>query len=89
MSVTEGVVSVLVVSICVGLPVLGFTLRFALKPVLDAYIALRQAAPRRNDELEALRLRVAALEAVWEHRLGAGTLEAPQPPVIPVERSRA
>lgn len=89
MSITEAVVAVLVVSICVGLPVLGFTLRFALKPVLDAYVALKQAAPRRSDEVEALRLRVAALEAVWEHRLGAGTLEAPAQPVIPVERSRA
>ena len=89
MDITEGVVTVLVVSICVGLPVLGITLRFALKPVLDAYIALKQAAPRRSDEVEALRMRVAALEAVWEQRLGAGTLEAPKQPVIPLERSRA
>lgn len=89
MNVTEAVVAVLVVGICVGLPVLGITLRFALKPALDAYSSLKQAQPRRNDEVEALRMRVAALEAVWERRLGAGNPDAtPARPVVALERMR-
>lgn len=89
MSEIEAVVAVLVVGMVVGLPMFGVVLRFALKPVIDAFIAVKQSqhAQHRGGEVDALRLRVAALEAVWEHRLGGGTLEAQHlPGVQPVER---
>ncbi len=88
MTITEAVVAVLVVSICVGMPVMGLTLRFALKPVLDAWLAARNGRTSETAEVEALRTRVAALEAVWEHRLGAGTLDSAIPPALR-ERTRS
>ena len=90
MNEAEAIVAVLVVGMVIGLPMSGLVLRFALKPVIDAFIAVKQSqhARERNGELDALRLRVAALEAVWERRLGGGTLEPlqTQAPVVPVER---
>ena len=86
MDITGGVVTVLVVSICVGLPIFGLTLRFALKPVLEAWLAMRDTRARPTDELDGLRLRVAALEAVWERRLGAGTLDSDVP--VGIERAQ-
>ncbi|MBL8956332.1 MAG: hypothetical protein JNK82_36500 [Myxococcaceae bacterium] len=85
MDITEGVVTVLVVTIVVGLPMSALCLRFALKPTIEAWLKLREASLRpaptpAQAELEGLKLRVAALEAVWETRLGAGTLERSQPP---------
>lgn len=88
MTITEAVVAVMVVSICVGMPVMGLTLRFALKPVLDAWLATKTGRTNETAELEALRTRVAALEAVWEHRLGAGTLDSVMPPALR-ERTRS
>jgi hypothetical protein len=88
MTITEAVMTVLVVGICVGLPVLGLTLRFAFKPMLEAWVSLKGARSGRDEELDTLRVRVAALEAVWEHRLGAGTLDAPTPALTAVNRSR-
>jgi len=88
MTITEAVVAVLVVSICVGLPIFGLTLRFALKPLLDAYLTARATGSAKEGEVDALKVRVAALEAVWDHRLGAGTLDS----VLPLEireRSRS
>jgi hypothetical protein len=74
-NVTEAVVTVLVVAIVVGLPMFALTLRFAFKPLLEAYMRLREVSIKPTTELEALRVRVAALEAVWENRLGGGSLE--------------
>lgn len=88
MTITEAVVAVLVVSICVGLPVFGLTLRFALKPLLDAYLAVKASGNVKQGEVEMLKTRIAALEAVWEHRLGAGTLDSVLPPAVR-ERSRS
>ncbi len=84
MEITEAVVTVLVVGITVGLPMSALCLRFALKPTVEAWLKLResyvrQPSPPAQTEVEALKLRVAALEAVWETRLGAGTLEPRQP----------
>ncbi len=89
MNVTEGVVAVLTTSIVIGLPMLALTLRFALKPVLDAYLKLKESNVRPVPELESLRMRVAALEAVWEKRLGGGTLEPTALPANTVERVRS
>jgi len=85
MSNTEAVVAVLTVGMVIGLPMFAFVLRFALKPVIDAYVALKQT-PQRSDEVDALKMRVAALEAVWQRRLGGGTLDAAKPGVMPVDR---
>jgi hypothetical protein len=77
---------VFIVGIVVGIPMMAFSVRFALKPVVDAWLkiresSLRPAPPPPAAELEALKLRVAALEAVWEHRLGSGTLK----PTLPTQ----
>jgi hypothetical protein len=85
MDVTQAAVSVFAIFIVVGLPMMAFSIRFAFKPALEAWLKMREAYARQATppaaELEALKLRVAALEAVWQHRLGAGTLKPsiPQP----------
>ena len=84
MDITEAVMIVLVVGIVVGLPMSALCLRFALKPTIEAWLKLREATVRApvapaQAELEGLKLRIAALEAVWETRLGAGTLERVHP----------
>jgi hypothetical protein len=79
MGIEEAVVSVLVVGMVIGLPMLGLTLRFALKPLIEAWVRVREVRPAPAGELEGLKLRVAALEAVWEQRLGAGTLQPGRP----------
>ena len=65
----------------------ALSVRFALKPVVDAWLKVKEAQARpqpRLDavELDTLKLRVAALEAVWEHRLGSGTLQPARPPEL-------
>lgn len=80
MSTQEAVVAVLTVGMVVGLPMMALSLRFALKPIVEAWAKARELSqPRQSPaqvaEVEALKLRVAALEAVWENRLGAGTLQ--------------
>ena len=88
MEATEAIVTVLVVSIVVGLPMMAFSVRFALKPAIEAWLKVRETYAQRAQPppaaLEALKLRVAALEAVWEHRLGAGTLKpaSAHPPLV-------
>jgi len=80
MDITEAVVVVLVVGITVGLPMSALCLRFALKPTIEAWLKLREAylrtpAPVPQGELEGLKLRVAALEAVLDNRLAPSPLE--------------
>ncbi|MBK7857621.1 MAG: hypothetical protein IPJ65_03125 [Archangiaceae bacterium] len=78
----SAVVSVLVVGMLFGMPLFALSLRFAIKPVLEAWQKAREAAapkPVSSKELEALKLRVAALEAVWENRLGGGALQPVSP----------
>ena len=86
MDIYESVVAVTVVAMVVGVPMFALSVRLALRPMVEAWTKLREAElqrPRANQgELEAMKLRVAALEAVWEHRLGAGTLH----PTRPVQR---
>lgn len=80
METLDALVPVLVVGMVVGVPMMALSVRIALKPVVEAWLKLRetqlQQRPRAHDaELEAMKLRLAALEAVWEHRLGSGTLQ--------------
>jgi hypothetical protein len=60
-------VAVFITTMVVGIPLLGLTLRLTVKPLLQAWTRLREAEPRSTTaELEGLKLRVAALEAVFE-----------------------
>ena len=75
------ILGVLIIGLIVLVPVAGLTARFALKPMMDAYIAFRrEGAP--DGEVEALERRVALLEE--EHRamqraLAAGLSAEPRP----------
>lgn len=87
METLEALVPVLVVGMVVGVPMFAVSVRIALRPVVEAWVKLREAQlqqrPRAQDaELEAVKLRLAALEAVWEHRLGAGTLQPSKHPQL-------
>ena len=97
MSTQEAVVTVLIVGMVVGVPLMALAIRFSLKPVVDAWIRLRerQGAPSYEDQL--LRERVATLERVleqhglMEHRagvLGQPLSDARLPAGLP-ERTRA
>jgi hypothetical protein len=51
-----------ILGVCIPLvPVIGFTVRFALKPIVDALAAARQASPAGR-EVELLAARVRELE---------------------------
>lgn len=65
MEVVEAVVIVLVVAMVVGIPVAGLTVRFSLKPLVEAFIRLREAQLGTSDTA-LLRERVAHLERVLE-----------------------
>ncbi|TQF16358.1 hypothetical protein FJV41_08925 [Myxococcus llanfairpwllgwyngyllgogerychwyrndrobwllllantysiliogogogochensis] len=66
MDPVEGVVMVLVVAMTCGIPLLGLTLRFSLKPVMEAFIRLREAQLGQHPDTAMLRARVAHLEHVLE-----------------------
>ena len=94
MQVTEAVVAVMVVAMTCGIPLLGLTLRFSLKPLVEAFIRLREAqlaAP----QLQQLQQRVAFLERELELR---GMLDRPASTplqqltaeqLLPVKRERS
>jgi hypothetical protein len=75
MEITEAVVSVLVVAMVLGIPLMGLTLRFSLKPLVEAFIRLREAQLGVSDTA-LLRERVAHLERVLEMH---GLLDERQP----------
>lgn len=67
MEPTEAIVTVLIVGMTLGIPLLGLTLRFSLKPLVEAFIRLREAqlgAP----QVQQLQARVAYLEHQLEMR---------------------
>ncbi|MBX5483651.1 MAG: hypothetical protein IRZ16_17650 [Myxococcaceae bacterium] len=75
---TEAVVVVLVVAMTVGIPLAGLTVRFSIKPIVEAWVRVRESggvAPAA--ELESLRQRVAALEALWGEAHRKPPLELP------------
>ncbi len=63
--VTQSVTIVLIVAMTVGIPFLGLTLRFSLKPLVEAFIRLREAQLGVS-EVAVLKQRVAVLEQVLE-----------------------
>ncbi|MFP2926953.1 hypothetical protein ACLESO_17490 [Pyxidicoccus sp. 3LG] len=65
MDTTEAVVTVLIVTMTIGIPFAGLTLRFSLKPLVDAFIRLREVQLGVGDSA-LLRERVAYLERVLE-----------------------
>ncbi|MBZ4416065.1 hypothetical protein [Myxococcus sp. RHSTA-1-4] len=75
MDTTEAVVTVLIVTMTIGIPVAGLTLRFSLKPLVEAFIRMREVQLGASDTL-LLRERVAHLERVLEAH---GLLDARQP----------
>ncbi|MCY1019507.1 hypothetical protein [Pyxidicoccus sp. MSG2] len=65
MEITEAVVTVLIVAMVLGIPFAGLTLRFSLKPLVEAFIRLREAQLGVSDTT-LLRERIAYLERVLE-----------------------
>ena len=60
-------VAVFITTLVVGIPLFGLTLRLSVKPLVEAWARMRaQERGGSTSELEALKLRVAALEAVFE-----------------------
>lgn len=65
MDVTEGIVISLITAMVVGVPLFGLTLRFSLKPLVDAFIRLKETQ-HGGMEVRLLRERIAHLERVLE-----------------------
>ncbi|QDE93168.1 hypothetical protein BHS06_31610 [Myxococcus xanthus] len=65
MDVTEGIVTFLITAMVVGVPLFGLTLRFSLKPLVEAFIRLKESQ-HGGMEVRLLRERVAHLERVLE-----------------------
>jgi len=65
METTEAVVVIMVVGMTCGIPLLGLTIRFSLKPLVEAFIRLREAQ-LGTAQLQALRDRVVHLERQLE-----------------------
>lgn len=61
METTDAVVTVMIVGMTLGIPLMGLTLRFSLKPLVEAFIRLREAQLGVG-QLQALRDRVTHLE---------------------------
>jgi hypothetical protein len=69
MNQTEAFVVVSVVAMTCGIPLLGLTLRFSLKPLVEAYVRLREAQlASPHLQLQLLRERMSALEQELELR---------------------
>ena len=68
MELTDAVVTVLTVAMVVGVPLAGLTLRFSLKPLVEAFIRLREAqlGVSSPSEVALLKERVAHLERVLD-----------------------
>ena len=65
MSTQEAVVVILCMGMLIGVPFLGLTIRFALKPMVEAWIRVRESQ-QSSAEVQMLRDRVAHLERVLE-----------------------
>ena len=79
---------IIIVGVVCGIPLTAFAVRLTAKSLMETWMKLRESErlPQAQQvEFEALKLRVAALEAVWEQRLGAGTLHA-EVNALPAER---
>jgi hypothetical protein len=67
MEMTEAVTIVMVVGMTCGIPLLGLTLRFCVKPVLEAYVRLRELQTQ-TPQVQSLLERVTYLERKLELR---------------------
>lgn len=67
MDPVEATMVVLITAMVLGIPLFGLTVRLSLKPVMDAFLRLREAQ-MGNNSAEATRLtaRVARLEALLD-----------------------
>jgi hypothetical protein len=77
MDIVEGLVVIVALSVALGLPLFALTLRFAVKPLVVAYLEVTRPAPPATAEVEELRARVAALEALLEQQLSPNPFEMP------------
>ncbi|AKQ63305.1 hypothetical protein A176_000217 [Myxococcus hansupus] len=66
MDVTEGIVMSFITAMVVGVPLFGLTLRFCLKPLVEAFIRLKEVPQGGGVDVQLLRERVAYLERVME-----------------------
>ncbi len=79
MTTQTAIAIVFTVSIVFGIPFMGLTIRYALKPVVDAWLRMREAQLVTSPtELTLLRERVAHLERVLEAH---GLVDRRLPPV--------
>ncbi len=78
MQTEEAIVSVVALTMMVGIPMMGLTIRYSLKPLVDAYVRVREAhgGPKETAVL-ALEARVQMLERLLAER-GADVI-VPQP----------
>jgi len=88
MTPTEAFMVVMVVGMTCGIPLLGLTLRFSLKPLVDAYIRLREAQIGSH-QVQVLNQRVAYLERELEllrltERTASSSLQLSAPEHLPV-----
>ncbi|WP_224364499.1 hypothetical protein [Hyalangium versicolor] len=67
MEPTEAITVVLIVGMTCGIPLLGLTLRFSLKPLVEAFIRLREAQLGAS-QVQQLQARVDYLERQLELR---------------------
>jgi len=83
MEATEAIVVISVVAMTCGIPLLGLTIRFSLKPLVEAFIRLREAQLNAS-QLQPLRDRVAYLEREMElHGLMNRPAPAPMQQLAP------
>ncbi|AGC48551.1 hypothetical protein MYSTI_07279 [Myxococcus stipitatus DSM 14675] len=67
MDPVEATVAVLITAMVLGIPLFGLTIRFSLKPVMEAFIRLREAQMGSNSaETARLAARVARLEGILD-----------------------
>lgn len=64
MPVTDAVVVVTVVALVVGIPLFGLTLRLAVRPLVDAYVRVREVQLGRTADIDRLSARIEHLERI-------------------------
>lgn len=67
---TEAMVVVMVVGVVVSIPLFGLTLRFAVKPVVDAYVRVREVHAAHAADVDRLSARIEQLERILRVRGG-------------------
>jgi membrane protein insertase Oxa1/YidC/SpoIIIJ len=73
MNAVTAIAVVMIVGMTCGIPLLGLTIRFSLKPLVDAFMKMREAQAG-TPQIQALQQRVAYLERQLELR---GMMERP------------